>query len=234
MVKKSRKQARRTRLFYVAIGVVAIAGVAVVAYEATRPAAAASQYDPSLPAVKSNGYVLGSATAPLEVVEYADFECPSCGQFANIIEPDVRTNFVNTGKIRLRFIDFPLDMHRNTWNASRAAACADEQGKFWQMHDAIFQAQDRWNGEATSNPDKVLKAIAKQIGLNSAQFDQCVDSHRTQAKVQAHYTIARDMHVQATPTFNVNGKLYPGLQTYDQFKKIVDNALPPSAPKPAP
>ena len=82
-------------------------------------------------------------------------------------------------------------MHTNTWNASRAAACADEQGKFWEMHDAIFANQDRWDGEATSNPDKVLKQVGAQIpGINADQLDQCIDTKKTQAKIQAHYKLA--------------------------------------------
>ena len=82
-------------------------------------------------------------------------------------------------------------MHHNTWHASRAAACADEQGKFWEFHDALYQTQDQWNGEATGNPDKFMKQFGEQLGLDAIKFNQCVDTKKTQAKVQAHYQLAR-------------------------------------------
>jgi len=127
--------------------------------------------------------------------------------------------------IRFRFIDFPLSMHRNTWPASRAAACADEQGKFWQMHDALFQSQDQWNGETTGNPNPIFKQLAQQIGLNQKQFDDCVDSKKTQAKIQAHEQLAEQQHIQATPSFIIGGKIVEGPRPYDEFKAIVDSAL---------
>ena len=135
-------------------------------------------------------------------MEFGDFECPQCGRFATLTEPDVRTRLINTGMIRYRYIDYPLPMHGNTWNASRAAACADEQGKFWEMHDAIYANQDRWDTQATNKPDKLLKQIGAQIpGIKADQFDECVDTKKTQAKMQAHLKIAEARHVNATPTF---------------------------------
>jgi protein-disulfide isomerase len=125
----------------------------------------------------------------------------------------------------MRFVDYPLPMHKNTWFASRAAACADEQGKFWPMHDAIFASQDRWNGEATSNPNKVFKELAGPLGINQAQFDQCVDSKKYQAKIQAHQQLALDRQVPSTPSFVIGGKMHSGALFYDDFKKLVDNAL---------
>ncbi len=156
-----------TRIFYLALAVIAVAGIGALSWMSRRPAdRLVSPIDSTLPKVQSNGYVVGSASAPIEVVEYGDFECPSCARFATLTEPDVRSRLVDKGIIRLRWIDFPLSMHRNTWPASRAAACADEQGKFWEMHDALFQGQDQWNGEATNNPNPIFKQMAGQLGLN--------------------------------------------------------------------
>jgi len=215
-----------TRIFYLALVVIAVAGIGALSWMSRRPAARdVSPFDSTLPKVQSNGYVIGSESAPIEVTEFGDFECPQCARFASLTEPDVRTRLVDKGVVRLRFIDFPLSMHRNTWPASRAAACADEQGKFWAMHDALFQAQDQWNGEATGNPNEVFKGLAKQIGLNSQQFDQCVDSKKTQAKVQAHQELAIQSHINATPSFVIGGKIAEGAITYDEFKALVDSAL---------
>src|SRR5256885_3198578 len=215
-----------TRIFYLALAVIAIAGIGALSWMSRRPADRdVSPIDSTLPKVQSNGYVIGSTSAPLEVIEFGDFECPSCARFATLTEPDVRTRLVDKGIIRFRYIDFPLSMHRNTWPASRAAACADEQGKFWAMHDALFQAQDQWNGETTSSPDAVFKQLAKQIGLNQQQFDQCVDTKKTQAKIQAHEELALRQQIKATPSFIIGGKIVEGARPYDEFKAMVDTAL---------
>jgi protein-disulfide isomerase len=227
VVKAAKKSSASNRAFYLLIAGIAIVGIAALTYATNRPGngAVASPIDTTLPSVQSQGYVMGSPSAPIEVTEFGDFECPQCGRFAALTEPDVRTRLVNTGQIRFRYIDFPLDIHRNTWNASRAAACADQQGKFWEMHDAIFAAQDRWDGEATDNPDKVLKQIGKQIGLNTDQFDKCIDTKATQAKVQAHWKLAMDRHLNGTPTFIIGNQQIAQFLPYDDFKNYVDQAI---------
>ena len=231
----SPKASSSNRAFYILIVVVAVVGIAALTYQSTRSkeSAIASPIDSTLPPVNSAGYTIGNATAPVEVTEFGDFECPACGNFATLTEPDIRKRYVNTGKVFWRFVDFPLSGHRNTWQASRAAACADEQGKFWEFHDALYQTQDQWNGEATSNPDKYMKQLGKQLGLNTGQFDQCVDSKKMQAKIQAHYGLAVARKVGETPTFVIGDKQVAGALNYDQFAKLLDVALanaPPVAP----
>ena len=218
------------KLFFLLIAVVAVAGIAVLTYLSTKKAnpATVSQYDSTLPPVKSEGYVIGSPQAPLEVIEFGDFECPGCGRFAELTEPDVRTAFINTGKIRLRFIDYPLPMHANTWNASRAAACADAQGKFWPMHDLLYANQDKWNGEVTHDPDKVIKGLAHQIpGLDVGAFNKCVDSREMQAKIQAHKKLGDARNVQGTPTFIFGSRQVFSDRgwPFDTFKAYVDSAM---------
>ena len=224
---KGTKKSSNNRFFFLGIGVLAIAGIAALTYAANKPKnlANASPIDTTLPPVKSTGYVLGSATAPVEVTEFGDFECPACGRFAVLTEPDIRKNFVDSGKVRWRFIDFPLNVHKNTWNASRAAACADEQGKFWPFHDLLYESQDQWNGEATDSPDKFMKQYARQLGLNTSQFDQCVDSKKYQAKIQAHYQLAMDRQVNQTPTFYIGQQQIAGAVPYDEFAKDLNDAL---------
>jgi protein-disulfide isomerase len=237
VVKASKKTSASNRAFYLLAGGIAVLGIVALTWSSTRPkgVATASPVDTTLPPVQSEGYVMGSPTAKLEVVEFGDFECPQCGRFATLTEPDVRTRLVTPGTIRVRYIDYPLPMHPNTWNASRAAACADEQGKFWEMHDAIYANQDRWDGTATSSPDKVLKQVASRIaGINTDQFNECVDTKKTQAKIQAHLKLAESRQISATPTFIFGGdKQYPGFLTYDEFKKLVDDAIA-KAPAAAP
>ncbi|MDB4883896.1 MAG: putative oxidoreductase [Gemmatimonadetes bacterium] len=213
------------RGFWLALGVVAVLGLGALGYVANRPKVQTARVDPTLPPMKAEGYLLGSPSAPVEVIEFADFECPGCGQFATITEPDIRTRLINTGKIRMRYIDFPLPMHRNTWDASLAAACANDQGKFWEMHDQLFQNQDRWNGETTNKPRPVIAELAKAIGLDMSKYGTCMDNETHRAKVQSHLQEAERRGVNQTPSFVIGGSLVAGAIPYDTFKKLVDDAL---------
>lgn len=235
VVKSTRKTSTSTRAFYLIIAAIAVVGVAALTYLSTRPknVATISQIDTTLPKVESHGYVMGSPNAPLEVTEFGDFECPACGSFAVLTEPEIRKRFVDAGQIRWRFIDDPLPMHQNTWQASRAAACADEQGKFWPFHDLLYENQDQWNTEATSDPDKFMKQYARQLGLNAQQFDQCVDSKKYQAKIQAHAALADQRKVMQTPTFYIGTLEVAGAQPYDAIAKTITDQLAKVGAKPA-
>jgi protein-disulfide isomerase len=213
------------RGFWLALGVVAVLGLGALGYVTSRPKATATTIDPNLPPMKAEGYVLGSPTAPLEVIEFADFECPGCGQFATLTEPDVRTKLVSTGKIRIRYMDFPLSMHRNTWDASLAAACANDQGKFWELHDQLFQNQDRWNGETTSKPRPVIAELARSVGLDMPKYEACMDADTHRAKIQSHLLEAERRQVTQTPTFVIGDRMVAGALPYDTFKRLVDEEL---------
>ncbi len=213
------------RGFYILIAVIAVVGIGALSYLAARPNPAGTQWDSTLPKLTAKGHLEGSDSAQLEVIEFADFECPACGQFATIIEPDVRTHLIDSGVVSIRYVDFPLSMHRNTWNAHRAAWCAGDQGKFWQMHDAIYQSQDRWNTEATTKPDNVLAGIAQGLGLNMEAYNKCVDEKTFQAQIQANATEAESRQVDQTPTFVFGNRVIGGYETYDQFKANVEAAI---------
>ena len=115
-----------------------------------------------------------------------------------------------------------------------AAACANEQGKFWEMHDQIFNAQDQWNGVKTRRPKGVFKRLAGSIGLNVAQWESCFDSQKYRLNIAANQKDGERRLVSATPTFVIGSKMLPGPLGYDQFKAYVDSAiaaLPPTAPR---
>jgi protein-disulfide isomerase len=219
--------------FYGILALVGIVGIAAIAYLATRPKNVARDIDPNVPAGEAKGYLLGSATAPVTIVEFADFECPACGNFATITEPDVRARLVNTGKANFRFYDLPLEIHKNTWQASHAAACANDQGKFWEMHDRLFAGQHEWNGEVTSNPTKVHRGYAKELGLDVDKWESCVKSGTHQRAIAANRAEAIRLNVGSTPTFVIGGKMIPGSLPYDQIARLVDEAAK-QAPAAAP
>jgi len=216
--------------FFMGLAVAAIAGIAALSYLSSQASKKRIiTVDPNLPSVASQGYVMGSPTAKVELVEHGDFECPACGNYAELTEPEIRAQYVNTGKIRFRFIDFPLSGHQNTLNASNAAACADEQGKFWEMHDLIYGTQYQWSalasGPLSGDPDKHFRTIARQInGLDGAKFDECVASRRMLAKVQSHLKLGEARGVNSTPTFFLGNQKLQGL-TSDELKRTLDAAI---------
>ena len=211
--------------FYIILGVLLIAGIGTLSYLATRRTDSVTQVDPNLAPIANQGHVMGSPNAPVEVVEFADFECPACGSFANLTEPDVRARLVNTGQVRFRFMDYPLDIHPNTWAAHSAAWCASEQGKFWEMHDLIFQNQDRWSSQATRRPNAVLTPLAQQAGLNMQQYEGCIESGKFHPQIKANYEEALRRGIPSTPTFIIGTQQVNGAIGYDAFKRYVDQAL---------
>jgi protein-disulfide isomerase len=237
-VKGARKRSPNA-IFYVALAILAVAGIGTLAFVAMRGSQRqVVTLDPNLPPVQSEGYVMGSPSAPIEVLEFADFECPACAQFATLHGPDVKTRLVNTGQLRLRFLDFPLVEigHRNSPTASLAAACANEQGKFWEMHDAIFATQDRWATQATGNPRGVIDPLAQQLGLDMARYNTCMDTQKYVAHIQAHRQAAQRYRIQSTPSFVIGGRVFAGSLSYDEFKRRVDEAatargIQPPTPK---
>jgi protein-disulfide isomerase len=222
--------------FYLLLAAVAVVGIAALSYVSTHNGAPPPiVLDPSAPPVNSAGYVLGSPDAKVELTEFGDFECPACEKFSELTEADFRAKYVTTGKVRFRFIDFPLvNVHRNTLNASVAAACADEQGKFWQLHDMLYVRQPDWNGEATDNPDKAIKSFARTIpGLDAKKFDDCLDTRKTLPKVQAHMKLAEARQVAQTPTFaigNVQFVFEDRPSPLEQLSVRIDSALAAAQP----
>jgi protein-disulfide isomerase len=230
------EQRRSNRPFVIALGVIAIVGVLALAWTAMRPKRGVTDVDLKADPAQARGYLLGDSTAPVQVMEYADFECPACGTFATLTEPDLRKSLIQTGKVSWRYYDFPLPMHKNTWDASNAAACADEQGKFWEMHDMLFANQDRWNGEATSSPKAAFKGYAQSLGLDVPKWEACYDADRYRSRIASNRAEAERRHVESTPTFIIGGKMVPGALNYDQFMKYYADAekAAAAAPRTAP
>lgn len=212
------------RAFYMSVVVLLVGGIGTLSYMSTRPTGVGA-IDTTLAPIPNQGHAIGSDSAPVEVVEFGDFECGVCGSFAILTEPDVRARLVQTGVIRFRFMDMPLQMHRNTWPAHSAAWCAGEQGKFWEMHDALFMNQDRWNGEATRRPEKVLRDLARQAGVGMEQYDACVDGGKYIPQIRANAGEGARRGVGGTPTFFFGTRVFPANLSYDRFKAYVDTAL---------
>src|SRR3954470_20434386 len=226
--RKSGREARastRPKAFLWVLGLIALVGVAALGYVVTKPKASSGVRDvaDTANAGPSQGYLLGKVDAPVKIMEFADFECPSCAGFATVTEPDVRSRIIDAGLANLTYYDFPLNIHKNTLGASNAAACADEQGKFWPMHDRLYQTQDEWNGEATDAPKAFFKRYAGEAGLDVAKWESCFDGRKFQKRIAANLAEGLRRGVNSTPTCVIGGRLYPGMRSYDELKGIVDS-----------
>jgi protein-disulfide isomerase len=225
-------------------GFIAVIGVVLLAGGAALWATMQNKPKPiELPAntaalPQAEGYLRGNPNAPVSIVEFADFECPGCGQFATLQGPDIKARLVDAGLASFRFYDFPLtQIHGNTLSAHLAAACANDQGKFWERHDQLFANQPEWSTQATSNPRKVIDPLAQAIGLDMAAYNSCMDTQKYVSRISANAAEGNQRGVSSTPTIIVGNKVYAGGLTFDQLKKIVDSlvaAAPAAAPAVAP
>ena len=227
--RRARAASSRPTLFYVVLGVIALAGMSGLAYVALRPTTPVVAPPAELPANLADAgpaqpYVLGSAGAPVQILEFADFECPACGSFATITEPDVRTRIIDAGIASFAYYDFPLPRHRHSYPASHAAACANEQGRFWEMHDRIYAEQDRWSSQATANPKPLFRQMAQSLGLDVRRWESCYDTRKYQQRIDANLAEATRRGINTTPTFIINGSAHRGSMNYDELKAQVDAA----------
>lgn len=213
--------------FYLLLAAVAALGGALIWYAGRSepaPGLGAGAPPPASPPDDFPGYTLGSDSAPVEVVEYSDFECPFCARFANIQMPAVREQLIATGQVRWRYRDFPLASHRYSAYSAHAAQCAGEQGKFWEMHDRLF-ADHSW-AQTGRNPRGLFRDMARAAGVDVGRYDACMDGQRYAGRVAASAREGEARGVAATPTFFVNGRSFRGPATSDAFKAVVESLIP--------
>ncbi len=210
--------------FYIGLGALAVGGAGAL-FLVGGGAAAVPTGPIDMAAIAAardwDGYVLGDADAPVEIIEYADFECPACRGWWVLTGIDLKRRLVASGRVRFSFRDFPL--HQNSLQAHHAAACADEQGMFELMHDKLFDTQNEWTGRA--GVESRFYDYAGEIGVDLARYDECMGEGRYRARIQASIENGAEMGVTSTPTVFVGGKEYAGL-TYDRIKAIVDSLAP--------
>jgi protein-disulfide isomerase len=166
--------------------------------------------------VKSAGHPqLGPDGAPVTIVEFSDFQCPFCER----AEPTLKQVKQKYGdKIRLVYLDFPLGIHDHAIDAALGGRCAGEQGKFWQFHDAMFGDQKKLALDD-------LKADAKKLGLDTAKFNDCLDKAKYKSAIQSDMAQGRDLGVDGTPAFFINGRPLTGAQPFERFQSTIDEEL---------
>ena len=157
----------------------------------------------------------GPSGAPVEIVEFSDFQCPYCLRS----HPTV-TQVLNTYGDRVHFVyrHYPLPGHPAARPAAEASACAADQGKFWEFHDRLFADQSKLS-------DADLKKTAADLGMDAAKFNACVDSRKFKTMIDTDIAAGQDAGVDGTPAFFINGRLISGAQPFAEFKKIIDEEL---------
>jgi protein-disulfide isomerase len=235
VVKKS-KGASSMRNFYLLLGVIAVVGIGAIVWQTQRSGGGGARLIDVQPG-EAEGYLMGDPNAPVTIMEFADFECPACATWATVQKADVVQRLIETGQANLRFFDFPLtSIHPNTVAAHTAAACAADQEKFWEMHDAIFRGQPEWAGK--SRPKRFFERYARDVGLDVSAWDTCFESGTHTPRILGNAREGERLGVRSTPTFIIGRRMVPGGLAYDEMKALVDSAAleassTPAAPAPS-
>jgi protein-disulfide isomerase len=194
------------------------AGVAVA--DGAAPSAAA----PSAPAAAradvdaDDDPVLGDPNAPVTIIEFSDYECPFCGRFYSQTLPQIKSNYIDTGKVKLVYRDFPLSFHQMAEPSALAANCAADQDKFWEFHDKAFENQGSLS-EAT------LTAWAQELGLEMNAWNECRRDPQRREEIRSDLRDGTAAGVQGTPAFFVNGQLISGAQPFQAFEQLIEAEL---------
>jgi protein-disulfide isomerase len=175
------------------------------------------------------------------IIEYGDIECPFCRHFKQSVYPQIFDEYIKTGKARFYYRDMPLPFHEHAMPAARAEHCAGEQGKFWEMHDALFTEKPGAIGPGPGGRDRTLSQEsiderAGSLGMDAAKLDACMASTRFADLIQHNSEEAAKMNIEGTPTFLIgtigpNGNIVKvnkpvvGAQPFGAFKSVIDPLL---------
>lgn len=164
----------------------------------------------------------GDKNAPVTIIEFSDYECPFCARFYSNTLPQIVSEYIDTGKVRFVYRDFPLSFHRNARPAAMAAECVGDQGgdeMYFKFHDKIFENQTA--GLSTEN----LTAWATEVGANTSEFTSCLESEKFGEEVDKDFADGQAAGISGTPGFFINGRKISGAQPFSVFKAIIDEEL---------
>src|SRR5574338_9056 len=179
----------------------------------------------------SDDPVKGNPNAPVTIVEFSDFQCPFCARFYTQTLPQIQQQYIDSGKVKLVFREFPLDsIHPNAIAASIAAHCANEQAKFWEYHNKLFEGQTQWASLGASDATNTFIQYASELGINSDNFNSCLNSTKSLDEISSDYKDGINYGVTGTPAFFIgndkNGYVTViGAKPYSDFQQTIDNEL---------
>ncbi|MGQ0791556.1 MAG: DsbA family protein [Nitrosopumilaceae archaeon] len=175
--------------------------------------------------------VKGDPSAPITIVEFSDFQCPFCARFFTQTLPLIQQNYIDTGKVKFVYRDFPIpSIHQNAIPAAIAAECADDQGMFWEYHDKIFESKLIWQDLDNQNVVRTFEEFAKELGLDSDTFNTCLESAKYLDEVQNDLNDGVSYGVTGTPGFFIGNEkigygMVSGAQPYATFQQVFDQLL---------
>jgi len=188
---------------------------------------------PSLPLKISedNDPVIGDIDAPITIIEFSDFQCPFCARFHVQTLPTIMDEYINEGTVKIVFRDFPIQsIHPNALPASVAAECANEQGKFKEMHDILFEKQNEWNNQEMNKTMLLFNQYASEMQLEQEKFDSCLRNGKYIEEIKKDLDDGRAYGVSGTPGFFIGNDQIgfielKGAQPFESFKKVIDAQL---------
>jgi len=216
--------------FYGALAAILVLGIALIgyvivkdrqqtAYEAADTLAADLEGELVSEEV---GVSFGSPDAPVLIEEYADYQCPYCGMVAGLTVPQILEEYVETGKARFVFYDFPLHPG-NSWVGAEAARCAGDQDAFWPMHKVLMGRMSEWGQRR--DPRGLIRQYADGLGLDGRALVECVDAGNHREIVTRSQLRARQLGLSGTPTFIINGRRVGSAMGYDQMSALIEEEL---------
>jgi protein-disulfide isomerase len=189
------------------------------------------QPKPPMKISADNDPIMGDPDAPITIIEFSDFQCPFCARFDSQTLPLIFEEYIEQGKVKLVFRDFPIQsIHPNAVPASVAAECANDQGKFKDMHDMLFDNQNEWNRQETANALSLFSQYATEIQLEQETFDSCLTSGKHIEEIKKDLKDGQEYGVTGTPGFFIgNDEIgyvqLKGAQPFESFKKVIDAQL---------
>lgn len=166
---------------------------------------------------------LGETGAPITIIEYSDFQCPFCKRLYDETFEQLRTDYIDKGDVLYIVKDFPLSFHTHAREASHAARCANDQGKFWEMRELLYMNQSDWSSAADASTN--FSDYAESLNLDTTLFDNCMVDEIHMAEIDAEFQEGVDAGIMGTPTLIVNGEFFVGSQPYKELINLVDQLL---------
>lgn len=169
------------------------------------------------------GYERGNAKAPVWLVEFADFGCSYCEKFSRETFPALDSAFFKPARAYFRYVPFTTGMFRNSREAAEASICAADQGKFFPMHDLLYEKRKEWM--AASDARSTMARYARLVGLDARRFEKCASGKAVSQQLLRNNELARSLYVRGTPTFFINGETVPGALPTDVFLRGIEGVI---------
>ena len=191
--------------------------VGIFWYRSNKPATPTNE----ILSVVSDDWVKGNKDAPITIVEYLDFECEACGAYYPVIK---RLSEEYKDEVRFVVRYFPLPGHKNSMTSALAVEAAGKQGKYWEMHNTLFENQRDWGEKQRPDP-KIFENYARQIGLDMNQYEKDIISQEVKSRIERDRKSGQKLNIQGTPSFFLNGKKIENPRGYEDFKTLIQSAI---------